>query len=194
MKRQLTLQEYRSIDLTLFALILAFSEYVITTAANSWFTGELYTVSVTGAVCAIVMMRWGPWAGIHAAVGGVIFCLASHARAEQYIIYSVGNLAGLGAMLLIRRIGSEKLRTDKLLRILFGLCTVLLMQLGRAAAALILGNEPGVCVGFFTTDALSDLFAMVIVYVAGQLDGIFENQKSYLIRLQNQQKKGKGGF
>lgn len=33
MKRQLTLAQYRSVDLTLFAVILAVCEYVITLAA-----------------------------------------------------------------------------------------------------------------------------------------------------------------
>ena len=63
MKRQLTLAEYRSLDLTLFAVILAVCEYVITLAAIQWFPGQLYTVSLSAALCAIVLMRWGPWPG-----------------------------------------------------------------------------------------------------------------------------------
>ena len=37
MKRQLTLAEYRNVDLTIFGVILAVCEYVITLAANRWF-------------------------------------------------------------------------------------------------------------------------------------------------------------
>lgn len=35
---------------------------------------------------------------------------------------------------------------------------------------------------------------MVVVSLARRLDGVFEDQKSYLRRLREQQKKQKGGF
>ena len=77
---------------------------------------------------------------------------------------------------------------------LFALGVTLAMQLERAAVALVLGTDLGTCVGFFTTDTLSDVFAMVVVSLARRLDGVFEDQKSYLRRLREQQKKQKGGF
>lgn len=194
MKRQLTFKEYRQLDLTLFALILGLSEFVIVMAGTRWFRNELYTVSVTAAVCAIVMMRWGAWAAIHAVVGGAVFCGASGASGAQFAIYCGGNLAGLGALMLLRALGSERVRKDAVLSLLFGVVTLVLMQLGRAAIAWCLGAELGSCVGFFTTDALSGLFSMVIIHIVRQLDGIFEDQKNYLIRLQGQQEKEKGGF
>ena len=95
---------------------------------------------------------------------------------------------------LLRGNGKEKIRTDKLFTILFALAVVLSMQLGRAAVALALGTPLGTCVGFFTTDSLSDVFTIVVVSLARRLDGIFEDQKRYLRRLQEQQKKEKGGF
>ncbi len=193
MKRQLTFQEYRSVDLALFAAMLVFSEYVITSAAVKWFPGQPYTVSVTGAICAIVLMRWGAWAGLHAILGGAVFCAVSGGSAGQFAIYCIGNLGCLGALALLRLLGVERIRKDKLYSLLFALVTLLLMQLGRAAVAWLLGTEIAGCAGFFTTDALSGLFSMVIIYIARQLDGVFENQKTYLIRLQEQKKK-KGGF
>ena len=194
MKRQLTLAEYRSLDLTLFAVILAVCEYVITLAAIQWFPGQLYTVSVSAALCAIVLMRWGLWAGIHAVVGGAAFWLASRGSLQQLAIYALGNLSCLLVLPLLRGKGKEIIRTDKLFTVLFALAVVLLMQLGRAVVALVLGTPPGTCVGFFTTDSLSDVFTMVVVSLAGRLDGVFEDQKRYLRRLQEQQKREKGGF
>ena len=194
MKRQLTLAQYRSVDLTLFAVILAVCEYVITLAAIRWFPGQLYTVSLTATVCAIVLMRWGAWAGLHALLGGAVFWLASGGSGAQLAIYALGNLACLLVLPLLRGGGKAKIKADKLYTALFALAVVLCMQLGRAAVALVLGTEPGKCVGFFTTDTLSDLFTVVVVSLAGRLDGIFEDQKTYLRRLQAQQKKEKGGF
>ncbi len=69
MRRQLSLSEYRGIDLTLFAVILCVAELLIVTAARFWYADQLYTVSAVAAVVAIVLMRWGPWAGIHAVLG-----------------------------------------------------------------------------------------------------------------------------
>lgn len=192
--RQLTFGEYRRLDLGLFAAMLGFSEYIITMAATRWFPGQPFTVSITAAMTAIVMMRWGIWAALHAALGGAVFCFVSGASGQQYIIYCIGNLLGLGALGYIRLLGSEKIRKDVVLSCLLGVLTLVLMQTGRALAALALGQELGRCVGFYTTDALSGLFAMVIIYIVRNLDGIFENQKSYLIRLQKQNNNVKGGF
>ena len=58
----LTFKQYRGIDLAIFAAILALTEFLIVRAAKSWFPDQLYTVSVTAAVTAIVLMRWGPFA------------------------------------------------------------------------------------------------------------------------------------
>ena len=194
MKRQLTLAEYRSLDLTLFAVILAVCEYIITLAAIRWFPGQLYTVSLSAALCAIVLMRWGAWAGLHALLGGAAFCLASGGSPKQLAIYALGNLFCLLVLPLLRGKGKEKIRVDKLFTIFFALAVVLAMQLGRAVVALVLGTPIETCVGFFTTDSLSDVFTMVVVSLARRLDGIFEDQKRYLRRLQEQQKKEKGGF
>ena len=194
MKRQLTLAEYRAVDLTLLAVILAVCEYGMTLAARQWFSNQLYTVSLTAALCAIVLMRWGAWAGLHAVLGGAVFWFASGGTPQQLAIYGIGNLGCLLVLPLLRGGGKAKIKADKLYTALFALAVVLCMQLGRAAVALVLGTEPGKCVGFFTTDTLSDLFTVVVVSLAGRLDGIFEDQKTYLRRLQAQQKKEKGGF
>lgn len=194
MKRQMTLAQYRSVDITLFALLLAVFESIITLAATGWFPGQLYTVSLTPALCAIVLMRWGGWAGLHALLGGGVFALVSGGTLRQLAIYALGNLACLLTLPVLRGTGKERIRSDKLLTLLFALGVCLLMQLGRAAAALAMGTEPGLCAGFFTTDALSALFAMVIVSLARRLDGLFEDQKCYLLRCQRQRDKEKGGF
>ena len=72
MKRQLTLAEYRSLDLTLFAVILAVCEYIMTLAAIRWYPGQLYTVSLSAALrrgggtadgwsCYSIMTTIVPW-------------------------------------------------------------------------------------------------------------------------------------
>ena len=193
MRRQLSFSEYRGIDLTLFAVILCIAELLIVTAARFWYADQLYTVSAVAAVVAIVLMRWGPWAGIHAVLGGLVFCFASHGSARQYLIYCAGNLFALFALLPLRLLGGERIRQDSFLSVCFGLVTLLLMQLGRALVALLFGNKLSACLGFFTTDALSLLFTGVILWIARRLDGIFENQKHYLLRVHAAEEE-KGGY
>ena len=193
MKRQLSFQQYRTIDLGMFAVMLCVAEWMIVKAATWWFPDQLYTVSVVGAVTAIVLMRWGPWAAIHAVLGGLIFCLASHGSGRQYLVYCLGNLLSLLALVPLRLLGGERIRLDGFLSVSFGIGTLLLMQLGRALVALLLGTDFQTCLGFFTTDALSLLFTGVIIWVARRLDGIFENQKHYLLRIHKTEEE-KGGF
>lgn len=193
MKRQFSFQQYRAIDLAMFAVLLCITETMIVKAATWWFPDQLYTVSVVGAVTAIVLMRWGPWAAIHAVLGGAVFCLASHGSAKQLLIYCAGNLFSLAMLLPLKYLGGERIRLDPFLSVLFGVCTLLLMQLGRALVAFALGTEFQTCLGFFTTDALSLLFTGLILWVARRLDGIFENQRHYLLRIHNTEEE-KGGF
>ncbi len=190
MKRQLSFRQYRSIDLALFALILLVSETLIVRAANVWFADQLYTVSVVAAVTSIVMMRWGPWAVIHALLGGVVFTLASRGGARHLLIYTAGNLLSLLSLLPLRALGGERVRADGFLSIGFGLMVLVLMQLGRALAALALGTAFSSCLGFFTTDSLSALFTGLVIWVARRLDGIFEDQKHYLLRIHKEEKGG----
>lgn len=190
MARQRSLGEYRAIDLGCFALMLVLFEPILYFAATKLFPAEPYTVSAVAALTAIVMMRWGPWAGIHAALGGALACFLSGARWDQYLIYGLGNLLSLAALLLLKAWGKEETRKDALQSVGFGLVTVLLMQLGRGVLALALGNSWRVCLGFFTTGVITDLFTVVVIWIARRLDGIFEDQIHYLRRIQKETQKG----
>ena len=194
MKHHLIFKQYRSMDLFFFAVTLCFSEALIVNAALRWFPDQLYSVSVTAAVTAIVFIRWGPWGAIHAVLGALVYCTACGGSGKQYLIYSLGNLLSLLVLLLIRLFGKERIRKDPLVTLLYALCTLLLMQLGRALTALLLGSEAKSCLNFFTTDARSGLFTMVIVWIAARLDGILEDQKTYLLRVNREGEEEKGGF
>ena len=192
MNKQRTLKQYRIIDLAFFALMLLVTEYLIVRAANYWFPAQPYTVSVAAALVSLVYMRWGWWGGIHAVLAGLVFCFFSAATRQQYLIYCGGNLLSLLAVYLLCRIGKEKVRTGRL-ALLFPLLVQFLMILGRALLALALGIRLSEAAGFFTTDVLSFLFTFVIIWIARRLDGIYEDQKHYLLRLHAQQKLEKGG-
>ena len=64
MKRQRSWKEYRAIDLTIMAVMLAVFEYLIIAAARFWFPNQLYTASLAASVTSIVYMRWSWWGAI----------------------------------------------------------------------------------------------------------------------------------
>ena len=94
---------------------------------------------------------------------------------------------------MLRLLGGERIRQSQWLSLAFGLLTWLLMCLGRMAMALIFGAGFGDALAFLTTDSLSAVFTLVIVWIARRLDGIFENQKHYLLRLNKEREEEKGG-
>ena len=203
----MTFDQYRRMDLLMFGGMLVVSESLIVLAATRWFPAEAYTVSAAAAVTAIVMMRWGPYAAVHAVLAGLVFCFVSGGTPRQFLIYCIGNLFGLLSLFFFRIFGKEKIREDSFLTVMFGLATQLFMQLGRAAAAFALlraspGNAPAgtesaygaavFCLGFLTTDALSGLFTAVILWIARRQDGVFEDQKHYLLRIQKAEKEERG--
>lgn len=188
-ENQLTLGQYRNIDLTILVVVMAVSQVLIVKASTGWFSDQLYVVSPVAAVTALVMMRWGVWAGIHAFLGGILFTALSGGAWQHYLIYGIGSLLSLAALPMLKAIGKEKIRKDLILSLTFALCVQLLMQLGRAGLAKLLGFSWLEALGFITTDILSELFTVLIIGIVRRIDGLFEDQRMYLLRIQSEQKK-----
>ena len=194
MNRHMTLKQYKRMDLFLFCVMLVLSESVIVNAAIRWYPDQLYTVSVCAAIVSIVMMRWGWPAAIHAVLGGLVYCFWAGGSPQQYLVYGAGNLLSLLSLLLIRLLGKERIRNNVLLVLLFAECTQIFMQAGRAVISIVMGSSLETAIRFITADALSGLFTMVIVWIASRLDGLFEDQISYLLRVHKESEAEKGGF
>lgn len=198
MQGQRTVGQYRAIDLFLFAVMLVFFESLITTASLKWFPNEAYTVSAVAAVTAVVMMRWGPWAAIHAVLGGAVHCYWTlrwmpEAAGQDYVIFCLGNLLCLAALGLIKVLGAEEIRKNVWKSLVFGGTVLLLMQLGRAAVALTRGIAPADAALYVTLDVISMLFTLLLVWIVRRLDGVFENQRHYLERVHRELQKEEGG-
>lgn len=192
MKRQISFAQYRSIDLTILLVVLAVSQFLIYAASSFWYPEQLYIVSPVAAVVALVMMRWNGYAAIHAVLGGLLFTALSGGNGQQFVIYGAGNLLSLLALVMFHLFGKERIRKDAFLTVVFGLCTQLLMQLGRAGLAAMFGYPTDACIGFITTDVLSCLFTMFILWTVRRIEGLFEDQKNYLLRIQREQQVERG--
>ena len=190
MEKQRSLSAYRAIDLLIWAALLVIFEGVILRASRSLvFVDQPFTVSLAAAIACIVYMRWGYWGGIHAALAGVVYCLLGGGTWKQMLIYAGGNLLSLLAVPVMNRIGREKLRTSQYLYLGVSLGTLMLMQLGRALLAMLMGAGLPEAIRFFTTDSLSAVFTLVIIWIVRRLDGVYEDQRHYLRRFHKEQEK-----
>ncbi|MCM1193727.1 MAG: hypothetical protein NC123_15235 [Butyrivibrio sp.] len=178
----ISFKQYRGIDLTIWVFILSVFESLTVIAASRWFPGELYTLSQLVAVLCIVMMRWDGYAAIHAVAGGFVYCLVQGADIKQFAVYCVGNCFALLALFLFKAVGKEKVREKVSFTILFTAAAFCGAQLGRWFVSLFFGGSFGSIATFFMADSLSLLYAVVVVLISRKADGLFEDQKSYLIR------------
>lgn len=186
MNRQITLGQYRAIDLTILSIVLAACQFATHLATAFWFPEQLYVVSPVAGMTALIMMRWSGWAAIPAVLGGILFAALSGGNAAHFLIYGLGNLASLGGLVLFRLWDKEQIRKDSFRAVVFAIAVQLLMQLGRAALAAALGNGAAACIGFITTDVLSILFTVLIIWTVRRIEGLFEDQKHYLLRIQKE--------
>lgn len=185
MNRQISFQQYRSIDLTILAVLLVAAQALIRFATSYW-PEQMYVVSPVAALVAIVMMRWGGYAAIHAVLGGVAYAVLSGGNMQHILIYGAGNLVSLLALVMFKIFGKERIRQDAFLSLVFAFCVQLLMQLGRAGIAVLMGNAAAACIGFITTDILSELFTLFVIWIVRRIEGLFEDQKNYLLRTQSE--------
>ena len=193
MQGHMTVSRYRAVDLSLFAVILIVFETILVRAANEWFPKEPWTVSAVAAVTAVVMVRWGPWCAVHAVIGGIVTVLVSRGTGLQFLVYAAGNLAALAVLAAGKNVGLGETEENSLLNFLFSALVLLAMQTGRMLTALILGTKAEELLLFITSDAVSYIFTLAIVWITSRLDGMLEDQEHYLRRI-NDPKNREGGI
>ena len=182
----ITFKQYRNIDLFIFAVLLTVSEAVTTIATNIWFAAQPVAISTTLIFICMVMMRWGGYAIIPACLGGAVFCIASGAGAEQYLIYILGNCAALSTLIWFRIYKKDDIRKSPFKLFFFVLTAYITMQVGRWLISLPFGGRLDTLLVYIGTDIISLLFAAVIMFLMRNTDGMIEDQKAYLFRLQRE--------
>ncbi|MGN1120671.1 MAG: hypothetical protein ACI4Q4_09955 [Oscillospiraceae bacterium] len=181
----ISFKQYRAIDLGIMAVILFIFE-AITVLAGKWFPMQSYTLSPTTLILCIVMMRWDGFAVIHAVVGGFAFCLAGGAEPKQFAVYCIGNCFALLGLIFLKVCGKERVRNKIPFIFAYVVIVFTAVQAGRWAVSLFFGGSLNSIVSFFLADSLSLLFAAVAVLISRKLDGLFEDQKHYLIRTEEE--------
>ena len=182
----ITFKQYRQIDLSILCLVTAIFESIACLASTRWFALQAMTVSITLALTCITMMRWGKFALLPSFVGSLMYCIFTGAKVEQYIIYCIGSLFCIAALPLLNVLKKENARKDFIIRTVFVIVTYVSIALGRWLCSLPFDFSFNSLLAFIGTDILSLLFAIVVMSIAKNVDGLIEDQKSYLIRLEEE--------
>ena len=187
--KNISFKQYRTIDLITMAVILFVIETLVGKAANSWFPEQLFMLSPALSVICIVMMRWGGFAAIHAVVEGAALCLAMGAAPDQFAVYCIGNCLSLLALIIIKAFGKQRVKDNIILTIVFVIVAYFGAQFGRWIVGLFFGGKADTLLAFIATDSLSLLFAVIVVLISRRIDGLFEDQKAYLIRTESERRR-----
>lgn len=170
-------------DIMIFAVLTAVFEAIATFATSKWFAGQPVAISITLTLILITMHRWSAYAATVAVAGGFALCLASGASTEQYLIYILGNVFALVSLAYFKAFGKEGVRQSFSKTLLLASTSYVAMALGRWLVSLVFGGGFKELVGFLVSDVISLLFAVAVLYCARGVDGLIEDQKQYVIRV-----------
>lgn len=187
--QNISFKQYRNIDLTVLSVLLLLSEGITTFATTKWFVGVPFAISTTLIFIIITMMRWGVFAFIPAAVGGIVFSIASGAGATQFVIYTAGNLFALLPCIFLHFVDKEKVRKSIFLLTVLSVLSYVSLALGRWLVSLIFEPSIKSLLVYLTTDIVTLLFTTVILVLMRGVDGMIEDQRHYLVRLSEEREK-----
>ena len=185
---QITFKQYRTIDILILVALTTIFEGIATMATAKWFALQPVAISIGLAMTCIVMMRWGIPAALAAFASGFVFCILSGATLQQFVIYCIGNIFALLGMVWFKAFGKEGIRKSLWLIVLFVSTAYVGQIIGRSIFAVIFGDPISVFVTFITTDIMSLVFAILVIALFRKTEGMLENQKAYLLRLDRQKK------
>ena len=181
--------------MTIFALITVVSE-LLGYFATVWFSGSaFFTLSLVVPITCLVLVRWGWQATFYPIIGGVAFCLVSGLGVNYYATYCLGGTFIMLMLLPAKLIGVDRIRSKWFFTALFAVGAWLCVYLGRSALwaicyAISPVKDATAYTGLlgFGLDVISLFASVLVLLVMRKLDGMFEEQKSYLKRVDRERK------
>lgn len=191
--RLISLRQYKLTDLFFFALVLALSDLLVFCATKFWFKDVAdYYISFMLPIALTVIMRWG-WVGVfYSVLDGVVLCAMQGGSWQSYVIYIIGNACILAVLLLTKFLGKERIRGKWYFSLLYVVSGWAAVNLALTVAGTCFGENfsalAGKNFGLGVYGALSLAMAVVTVMILRRLNGMFEDQKHYLIRTDKERK------
>lgn len=180
--------QYKLVDVLLFIVIMSALEAVNVFAIKRWFPDMLFSVSLMFTVSLIVLVRWNFLAAIFPVLHGILYCaflsVFQPVGYELYIIYAVGNSFLLLSWFIFRLIPKQKLFSKWYLTLIYPAVAFVLVLFGRTLVAMCFGTGFTEALGsYFFTESLNIVFAIIALLILRRVEGMLEDQKSYLKRV-----------
>lgn len=184
--RLISFSQYRLTDLFLFAVILVVFELVLHYAMASF--SNSFTYSPLVPIVLLVMMRWG-WPCIFYAVGdALLYCVLNGLGWQYYVIFCIGNSFIMLLLLMTKFLGKQRIAGKWYLSALFVFAGWIAVYLGRAVVSEICGLGFVYAIVGQLWELLSLAIGIVLILVLRRFDGMFEDQKHFLLRLDREKK------
>lgn len=189
MKKQITLGQYRTIDITIFLIVLCLFEFLSVYILNND-KYPYFSLSISLPIILICMMRWGYRCLLLPIASGIVYCLTiGNANIDNYVIYSIGNLFVLFNLIWFIK-GKDKIRSSGFLTILFVITGFIFTCLGRSVVSLFFdGDFLKVLIGFLGTGFINLILACFVIMIARIQPGLFIDQIVYLKEVQKENEK-----
>lgn len=189
----ISFSQWRTVDLTVFAAITAIAEIAAHFAAVWFPDAAIYSFSLMLPLVTVVFMRWG-WQGIPIAVAdGALYCFLNGGDSEQYIAYVVGNGLISAELILIAALGKKKISNSAALSMSLLVIGYSAVNLSRSVVYALLGESflgaVSFAFGFGDSGLLALVMGAVILFVLRRLDGMFEDQKAYMLRQEEERRR-----
>lgn len=189
-QKSLNFAQYRAADITIFTVIAAAFEAIVTLAATKWFPEQAYSVSFVYVFAALVAMRWGAFVLIPCTACALAYCIVLQANWQLYLVMIAGNAFCVLLLALHKLIGKQKIRDSAWWTVLYVAATYLFISLGRFLVGLPMPDVTvAASLNGILYDALPAVFALIVVLICRKQNGLFEDQKHYLIRTQKERDK-----
>lgn len=191
--RLISYQQYRTTDLFLFAVLLVIFDLLSHYTPKLFSGSALFSFALTLPITLLVMMRWG-WYSVFFAVGDglLLSALNNPGLWQSYVSYAAGNAFMMLLLLMTKFMGKERIAGKWYFSALFVFAGWCAENLGITVVQTILGynflSSFLINFGMNMTGLLSLAMGLVIILVLRQLDGMFEDQKHYLLRMESARK------
>ena len=192
--RFISFRQYKYTDLFFFALVLGISELLVFCAFRFWFksTVDKYYVNFMLAIALTVIMRWGWVGGIYAVADGAILCAMQGGSWQAYLSYIIGTACIETVLLLTKFVGKERIRSKWYLTLAYILVGWVSVNFGIGCMSAILGenflSSLVANFGYGVYGALPLGASIAAIMILRRLDGMFEDQKHYLLRQDRERK------
>lgn len=182
----MSFKQYCSIDILILFILYGICEYGIIKIGSAMID-QPYIISLMLPILLIVLMRWDVYA-IYQAIGSAIFfVLIQHGDMKQIFVYLLGNLGVWMIAVPMKKFGKERITSSVFNCMVYVLVGAILMEVFRYVGMLIMYQSGiGALIRLLALDALSIVFSIVVILIVRNIDGLFMDQKTYLLNLQKE--------